>query len=284
MRKLAHTSVSIFKKRIKQMLGKENPVANDRRKLLKLIGVGAALNGSWLLAACGGSSSTSSSSASSTGSTTSGGSSTTTTTTTTSGTSGCTLIPSETQGPYPLLSVLSNTAMVRNVITEDKTGLPLTVILKLVNVNNSCAPITNASVYLWHCDKDGVYSGYSQPSINTVGQTFLRGIWPVDANGEVTFTTIYPGWYSGRITHIHFQVYLNGSTSVATVTSQIAFPQEITQAVYNSALYAAHGQNTSVTSFSQDNIFSDGTTYQMATLNGDTTNGYTATLTVGISV
>jgi hypothetical protein len=58
---------------------------------------------------------------------------------------------------------------------------------------------------------------------------------------------------------------------------------EVTKAVYDSALYAAHGQNTSVTSFAQDNVFSDGTTYEMATIAGDVTSGYVATLTLGIA-
>ena len=115
-------------------------------------------------------------------------------------------------------------------------------------------------------------------------QTFCRGIQVTDRSGQVAFTTIYPGWYAGRITHVHFQAYLADNLAVAaTTTSQIAFPQEITTAVYNSTLYAARGQNTSVTSFSADNVFNDGTTYRMATLTGDVASGYTATLTVGIA-
>lgn len=194
----------------------------------------------------------------------------------------CTLIPQETEGPYPLSAVLSNTAIVRSDITEDRTGVPLTVRLRLVDVSNGCQPITtSASVYIWHCDKDGVYSGYSQPGANTVGETFLRGVQDVDGNGEVTFTTIYPGWYSGRITHVHFQVFLY-SQSTATATSQIAFPLAVTESVYNSALYT-RGQNTSVTSFAADNVFSDGTTYQMAEIEGSVSEGLVATLEVGIA-
>jgi protocatechuate 3,4-dioxygenase beta subunit len=174
--------------------------------------------------------------------------------------------------------------MNRSDITEGKTGVPLTLKLTILNTKDSCGPIRNAAVYIWHCDKDGAYSGYSQPGSNTVGQTFLRGILVTDSNGEVTFQTIYPGWYAGRITHIHFQVYLNDNLNVtATATSQLAFPQAITQAVYASSLYTARGQNTSVTSFSQDNVFSDGTTYQMATVTGDVNSGYVASLVVGIA-
>lgn len=71
--------------------------------------------------------------------------------------------------------------------------------------NNRCAPLANTAAYVWHCDKDGACSGYDQPGANTVGQTFCRGIQVADAGGAVAFTTLYPGWYAGRITHVHFQ-------------------------------------------------------------------------------
>ncbi|WP_347260943.1 intradiol ring-cleavage dioxygenase [Rudaea sp.] len=199
----------------------------------------------------------------------------------------CALIPSETDGPYPLYSILSNTALQRRDITDGKTGAPLKLILRLIDVNNSCAPITNAAIYIWHCDKDGVYSGYANQTggVNATGQSFLRGIQVTDASGQVVFDTIYPGWYSGRITHIHIQAYLDDTLrqGAAVITTQMAFPLDVTKAVYNSTLYAAHGQNTSVTSFAQDNVFSDGTTYEMATIAGDVANGYVATLTLGIA-
>ncbi|HSI57736.1 MAG TPA: intradiol ring-cleavage dioxygenase [Ideonella sp.] len=196
----------------------------------------------------------------------------------------CALIPQETEGPYPLSSVLDDPSKVRRDITEGRTGVAMGLALKLVDVNNGCAPIANAAVYIWHCDKDGVYSGYSQPGNDTRGETFLRGVQVSNAKGIVRFTSIYPGWYSGRITHVHFQVYLNDNTgAAATATSQIAFPQDVTQAVYASPLYAAHGQNTSVRSFAADNVFSDGTTYQMATLKGSVAKGYAAKLLVGVS-
>lgn len=247
----------------------------SRRKALGALGIVSSA----LLFGCGAESTTTEETTDDSDTSTDTGSDDTTSST---GDGTCTLIPQETQGPYPLLAILSNSAMVRSDITEGKSGVPLTLTLKLVNVNDSCAPITSASVYIWHCDKDGLYSGYNQPAGNTVGETYCRGIQDVDSNGEVTFTTIYPGWYSGRITHIHFQVYLY-SESVATATSQLAFPQAITQTVYASALYVGRGQNTSVTSFSSDNIFSDGTTYQMASVSGNVSSGYVATLEVGIS-
>ena len=201
-----------------------------------------------------------------------------------SATGSCVLTPTETQGPYPLLAILSNSAMVRSDITEGKAGVPLTLKLRILDQSTGCAPVAGAAVYIWHCDKDGLYSGYS--ASNNAGQaglTYLRGIQVTDASGEVTFTTIYPGWYAGRITHIHFQVYLNNNLQVtATATSQLGFAQTVTQAVYASALYTK-GQNTSVTSFAADNVFSDGTTYQLAAVTGTVSAGYAATLEVTIA-
>ncbi|GAB3257130.1 cadherin-like beta sandwich domain-containing protein [Chitinimonas naiadis] len=197
----------------------------------------------------------------------------------------CALIPSETEGPYPLLAILSNTAMVRQDVRDSKTGVPLTLNLTLENVNNLCAPISNAAVYIWHCDKDGEYSGYSSSQNgNHAGETYLRGIQVSDSAGQVSFTTIYPGWYAGRVTHIHAQIYLNDNLKVtATVTTQLAFPETINTAVYASSLYATHGQNTSVPTNAGDNVFSDGTSYQMLTLTGDVSSGYVASLHVGIA-
>jgi protocatechuate 3,4-dioxygenase beta subunit len=134
-------------------------------------------------------------------------------------------------------------------------------------------------VYVWHCDKDGYYSGYNQQGGDMRGQTFCRGVQMTDSNGEVAFTTIYPGWYPGRATHIHFRVYLALDLQA---TSQLALPDDATTAVYNSALYAAKGQNP--TSPSRDDIFSDGVTYQLATVTQNAaTGGYDAQLTVGIA-
>ena len=196
----------------------------------------------------------------------------------------CALIPQETAGPYPLLDVLGVRKMLRRDITEGRPGVALALTLKLVNVNSACGPLSNAAVYLWACDKDGVYSGYQQPGHDTRGQTFMRGIQLSDANGVVRFTSIYPGWYPGRITHMHFQVYLNADTGgAASATSQLAFPQKLTRAVYDSALYAARGQNTSVKDFEHDGVFGDGFSLQLCKTKGTVETGLAAKLLVGVA-
>lgn len=107
-----------------------------------------------------------------------------------------------------------------------------------------------------------------------------------DTNGVAHFTTIYPGWYAGRITHIHFQIFLTnyGSTAKSTAISQIAFPAEITTAVYNSALYSSKGKNTYVKTLITNNVFNDGVEYQLATITGSVTDGLIVELEMGIAI
>lgn len=261
----------------------------SRRKTLGTLGAFSVLGATSLIGCGGGSgnnssaSSTASSSASSTTSIAATSASSTSSTGSTS--ASCTLIPTETLGPFPLSTLLNNSTVLREAINEDKTGVPLTVKLKLVDVNNKCGPVSGY-VYIWHCDKDGLYSGYSESNnAGQAGKTYCRGVQYTDTNGVATFTTIYPGWYAGRITHIHFQIFLTtySSTAKSTAVSQMAFPLDVTTAVYNSSLYTK-GQNTSVTSFAADNVFSDGTTYQMTTVSGNVNDGYTAELEVGLAI
>ena len=147
--------------------------------------------------------------------------------------------------------------------------------MSVVNVNAAFAPVTNASVEIWHCDAAGNYSEYG----NLTSSTWLRGIQPVDGSGVARFTTIYPGWYAGRATHIHIEVFVNNQS---IKTSQIAFPEEINSTVYASGVYASKGQNP--TKNTTDNVFSDGVTSELASLAGNTASGYAATFTVGVSI
>ena len=244
---------------------------NTRAKFLKGLIIGAT-SVPVLIEAC----SKSSGSSSGSSSTTSGSDSTYTGTSSTT----CAASPSETAGPYPY-DLSSNSAIFRTDITEGKTGIPLSLTLTIVNSNNNCSVISGARVDIWHCDKDGYYSEYSEPGYlgtqDNTGKTFLRGIQLSDSNGQVKFTTIYPGWYTGRVTHIHVEVFVN---SVLKLTTQLAFPDSLNTTVYKTSLYSAHGQN-SITN-TTDGIMKDSYISQLLTITGNTTDGYTATFKVGV--
>ena len=196
--------------------------------------------------------------------------------TTPTGTSGatCVVSPSETIGPYPSL-----TDLFRSDIREGKGGVPLTLTIAVVNVNSGCSPVAGANVDIWQCDADGRYSQYAQPGYNGQADTFLRGLQVTDGAGRVTFTTIYPGWYMGRATHIHVEVTMSGRSVKVT---QIAFPEGVTAAVYAAGAYASRGQNP--TANARDNVFADSLASELATVAGDPTRGYTATFTVGAAL
>lgn len=194
-------------------------------------------------------------------------------------TGSCVLTPTEDTGPYPLTSVLSNPAINRRVIHEGKPGVPVNLQLKLFDVNDGCAPITDAQVYIWHCDKNGTYSGYASTGAGAAGQIFCRGMQAVDENGVVNFDTIYPGWYPGRVTHMHYQIYHNNKT----VTSQLAFPLATNREVYATQHYSTLGQNNTVTSLKDDFEFhDDGAIHQTVSISGDVNSGLVASLEIGI--
>ncbi|RYF03764.1 MAG: intradiol ring-cleavage dioxygenase, partial [Oxalobacteraceae bacterium] len=164
-------------------------------------------------------------------------------------------------------------------------GIPTTLKLQIVNVGNSCANAAGATVYLWHCDRDGNYSMYAT---GLTKENYLRGVQEADSNGIVTFTTIFPGCYAGRMPHIHFEVYpsLAKATSAANrvKTSQFTFPMATLNEAYSTTAYASSSRNLSSISYATDNVFSDGTTLQIASVSGDPVNGYVVTLTIGVSL
>jgi protocatechuate 3,4-dioxygenase beta subunit len=164
------------------------------------------------------------------------------------------------------------------------SGVPLTMKLVLVNTAGSCAALAGYAIYLWHCDAQGRYSMYSS---GVTGENYLRGVQATDSAGMATFQTVFPGCYSGRMPHMHFEVYrsVTAATSYANKlrTSQLAFPNEVSSAVYASAGYPGSSSNLAATSFNSDGVFSDGVTLQMTTVTGSVAAGYVATLQVGIS-
>lgn len=195
----------------------------------------------------------------------------------------CTVTDSETDGPYPLYSSRGSSIQ-RVEIADGKTGIPLNMTITIKDINNNCNPVADARVDVWHCDKDGYYSGYSNTGYlgtqDNSSLVFCRGLQYTDSDGNVKFTTIYPGWYTGRVTHIHVQVYVSNNLKL---TSQIAFPEDVNTAVYNTSLYSAHGQNP--TKNSTDNIIQDSLDNELATVTVNAeTGGYDLTHTIYIAV
>ena len=268
----------------------------ERRTALTLLGgLGLGLG----LAACG--VTTSESSAPSSSSTTSGGSGSSTTsestsTTASAGEASCTQIPEETAGPYPGdgsngPDVLSESGVVRSDITSSfgsasgtAEGVPLAIEMTVVDLGDGCRPLEGAAVYVWHCDRDGGYSMYSQ---GITGENYLRGVQETDADGLVRFTSTFPGAYAGRWPHIHFEVY--PSTDAATTassklaTSQIALPEDACDEVYGEPGYEQSVTNVQRTSLDTDNVFRDGWSTQLGTVTGTVDDGLTVALTVPVS-
>lgn len=184
----------------------------------------------------------------------------------------CLLSPAVPEGPFYL-----NTGLIRQDITEGRPGVPVSMMFTVVNAE--CVPIPNAVVDVWHCDKDGIYSGFG--SQGTAGQTFLRGMQVTDANGQVQFTTIYPGWYTGRLTHLHVKIHFNNNTYV---TTNLFYPADINTVVYDDPLYASNGQNT-VTVAQDVELHGDLTRYNelMSSFTPDNNGGYLQSYTFGIN-
>ncbi|WP_062378800.1 intradiol ring-cleavage dioxygenase [Demequina pelophila] len=204
-------------------------------------------------------------------------------------------IPDETAGPYPGdgsngPDVLEESGVVREDIRtsieggDAVDGVPLDFTFTILDMANGDVPMVGAAVYAWHCDAQGRYSMYSD---GVEDQTWLRGVQVTDDDGRVTFASILPGCYTGRWTHIHFEVYPDASaitdSANAIATSQMAFPQDVLDTAYTLAAYDGSAANLSQITLQSDNVFGDdGGELQMATMGGDADSGYTATLAVRV--
>lgn len=147
-----------------------------------------------------------------------------------------------------------NTNLVRRDITEGKAGLPTRLGFRIVNAD-TCEPISGATMDIWHTDSQGVYSAPISTFCNGMDATvrtqfFGRGIQTSDANGWVYFDTIYPGWYSGRVTHIHATVRVNNT---AMVTTQFFFLDRVSEFIYRSHPNYSNRPNRDTTNTS-DNV------------------------------
>ncbi|MEV7071875.1 intradiol ring-cleavage dioxygenase [Streptomyces sp. NPDC093990] len=209
----------------------------------------------------------------------------------------CAAVPEETAGPYPGdgsngVNVLKESGVVRGDITRSfgdsaggtAEGVPLTLTLTVVDAGSGCgSPRRGAAVYVWHCDREGGYSLYTD---GVTDENYLRGVQETDERGRTTFTSVFPGCYTGRWPHVHFEVYgsLRDATRARaiTTTSQLALPKDVCETVYATAGYERSADHLARLSLESDSVFRDGHDQQLAAVEGSVEAGYTATVTVAV--
>jgi protocatechuate 3,4-dioxygenase beta subunit len=195
----------------------------------------------------------------------------------------CIMTPAKTVGPYFVDEKLNRSDIRADTGTGAlQAGVPLTLKMQIFDADNGCAPVTGATVDIWHANASGLYSDES--ANGTAGQNWLRGYQTTDADGLVTFTTIYPGWYSGRAVHIHFKVRIyDGSTETLEFTSQMFFSDAMNSAVFKSNAPYNSRSSTPDTLDGGDGIL--GSDAATLTLNptSDGNGGYTADFSVGVT-
>ena len=196
-------------------------------------------------------------------------------------------VPEETAGPYPGdgsngANLLTQSGVVRSDITTSfgssttkAEGIPLAITMTVQNYDKAKAAYAGAAVYLWHCDRAGQYSMYSEAVVN---ENYLRGVQEADTQGQVKFTTIFPACYAGRWPHIHFEVYPSLAKATSSqnkiATSQMALPHQVSAAVYATSGYEQSVRNLGQVSLESDNVFRDGYDLQLPTVTGSPESGY----------
>ncbi len=190
----------------------------------------------------------------------------------------CVVRPEVTEGPYYVdVDFLRSDIRTDDASGEAQAGTPLSLTFAVSEVSDSgCVPFEGVTVEVWHCNAEGAYSGVSDPGFDTTGQTWLRGAQVTDSNGVATFTTIYPGWYSGGAVHIHFKV---SPAEDQVFTSQLFFDDTLSQQVFSQGAYTVKA-STPDTLNSTDNIYQD----LLLLTTEQSGDGYAATFPIGIDV
>lgn len=200
-----------------------------------------------------------------------------------SGSSTCVLTASLTEGPFFVDEKLNRSDIRTDPVSGAvSAGIPLALTFNVSRVANSaCTPLTGAYLDVWHCDAAGVYSDVSGSS-----RKFLRGYQITDANGVAAFTTIYPGWYSGRAVHIHFKLRLfAGATRIYEFTSQFFFDDSLTDSVYTQSPYSSRGSRD--VRNANDGIYNSLSSTEKAGLTlqtSRTSDGYAGIINLGVNV
>ncbi|HEY4121750.1 MAG TPA: hypothetical protein VGM56_27980 [Byssovorax sp.] len=208
----------------------------------------------------------------------------------TGGSATCTASPEGEIGPYFAddSDPRFNRSDVRSNLDGSNTqgGVPFALTIRIVDAENGCAPYANAQVDIWHCSADGIYS--DEGVEDTTTEQWLRGFQLTGADGSVTFTTIIPGWYQGRTTHIHVRVRSTYSDASSTTdganTTQVFFAQGVIDSIYTSvAPYSAKGLNT--TTNASDHVYTgEEHGANELTLTGSAAAGFAASCVIGLPI
>ena len=266
----------------------------DRRRMLKLLGLGGISAGLFTIVGCNpsGSSATPGATATATA-----GASQGTGATGSADAASCEVIPEETAGPFPGdgsngPDVLSQTGVVRKDIRSSfgsssgvAAGVPLSISLALED-GADCAPLAGAAVYVWHCDQAGNYSLYSQAAAN---ENYLRGVQAAGDDGVVTFDSHLPGLLPGPLAAHPLRGLSRASRPRTTRRTRSRPPRSrcrrtsATRSTRPSG-YEQSVQNLGRLSLQSDMVFGDdGGVHQLGTMSGDVAGGYAVRLTVPVN-
>ena len=198
----------------------------------------------------------------------------------------CVLTAALTEGPFFVDERLSRSDIRPDPVTGAiSQGVPLELVFNVSRVANSaCTPLTGAYLDVWHCDAAGVYSDVSGTG---AGRRFLRGYQFTDGSGVARFTTVYPGWYSGRAVHVHFKLrIIAGSTTTYEFTSQFFFDETLTDTVHGGSPYSSRGRRNTLNT--TDGIYNSLSATDKAALTLQTSSngsgGYNGVINLGVRV
>jgi protocatechuate 3,4-dioxygenase beta subunit len=189
----------------------------------------------------------------------------------------CQKTPREVAGPFPIRTPAD---WVRANVVGDRTGIPLLVNFVIQNIKNDCQPWEGAYVDIWQCDAKGNYSEYKkQLDGDFTKEHFLRGRQTTDSSGQVSFISIYPGWYPGRAPHIHVEVLSEEGKSL--LVTQVAFPEDVSEKVYAGADYRGKHDTSNLKDFSFRNSLDQNI---VDSITGNNEDGYTLTKVIKVAV
>jgi protocatechuate 3,4-dioxygenase beta subunit len=216
------------------------------------------------------------------------------------------LTPELTEGPYWVNTMLHRSNVLAN---SHGGGHQKGVALRLyINVFEAATrkPMNGLAVDIWHANAHGLYSdessqqaggGISNSSGDTISDNWLRGyqitgkdrgLRKQPVHGQVSFETIWPGWYTGRAIHIHVRVrklHTSGAT-IAGYTTQMFFSDTDNTHVLTSATPSnTRSPQTDPTTDENDTVLTSAdVTTNVVRVTGSVNNGYLAVFNIAADI